>query len=148
MANENKTPRITKAQRFADIKALLYGEDVPTLEDGTPRTTLEQASDFIDHEVDLLTKKNASGDKKQTETQKQNEGFMAEIVGFLRSATIAGDTDEAKKSGKTCTEIQAALPSLAGFQNQKISRLCNMLADAGKIVADSVKSRKLWRIAA
>ena len=148
MANENKTPRITKAQHFADIKAMLLGEDVPTLEDGTPRTTLDGALDFIDHEVDLLTKKNASGDKKQTETQKQNEGFMTEIVDYLTTATTAGDGDDAKKSGKTCTEIQAAIPSLAPFQNQKISRLCNMLADAGKITADAVKGKKLWRIAA
>ena len=143
MANENnKEKRITKAQRYADIKALLNGEDVAF------DTTVEVACDFIDHEISLLTKKNASGDKKQTETQKQNEGYMAEIVAFLEGATVSGDDENAKKSGKTCTEIQAAIPSLGEYQNQKISRLCNMLADAGKITGDTVKGKKLWRIVA
>ena len=140
--SENKEKRITKAQRYADIKAMLHGESVSF------GTTVEDADVFIDHEVSLLTRKNASGEKKQTETQKQNDGFMAEIVDFLRGATVAGDDDDAKKSGKTCTEIQAAIPSLASFQNQKISRLCNMLADAEKITGDTVKGKKLWRIVA
>ena len=141
MSEQTKEKRITKAQRYADIKALLNGEDTKF------DTTVDMACEFIDHEVALLSKKNAAGDKKQTETQKQNEGFMAEIVDYLTTATIAGDSDDAKKSGKTCTEIQNALPSLAGFQNQKISRLCNMLADAGKVAADTIKGKKLWRIA-
>ena len=134
--SENKEKRITKAQRYADIKAMLHGEPVKF------DTTLDIADDFIDHEVSLLTRKNSSGDKKQTETQKQNEGYMDEIVDYLRSATVADN----KESGKTCTEIQNAIPSLADYQNQKISRLCNMLESMGRTAGDRGKSKKLWRI--
>lgn len=142
MSENTKEKRVTKAQRYADIKAMLVGEDT------TFGTSTEDALAFIDHEISLLSKKNASGEKKQTETQKQNEGYMAEIANYLAGVTVAGDDEDAKKSGKTCTEIQAAIPSLAGYQNQKISRLCNMLADAGTITGDTVKGKKLWRVVA
>ena len=46
-----KTPRITKAMRFEDIKALLNGQPV------SYGTSIEDAVNFIDYEMNLLTKK-------------------------------------------------------------------------------------------
>ena len=65
-----KKIRITKAQRFEDIKALLTGGEVKH------GTTMEIAMTVIDHELELLRKKNSSGgDKKLTPTQQENESL-------------------------------------------------------------------------
>ena len=74
-----KTMRITKAMRYADLKAMLNGEAV------TYGTTLADALAFIDKEVSLLAKKN-SGEKKPTKAQEENEGYKALILATLRLA--------------------------------------------------------------
>ena len=51
-----KAKKVTKAQRFEDIKALLTGEDV------VYGTDVDTALAVIDHELELLAKKNSSGD--------------------------------------------------------------------------------------
>ena len=50
---KNTTPRITKAQKFAMLKA------IPAVAENA------MLVEFIDHEIDLLSKKNA-GEKKLT----------------------------------------------------------------------------------
>lgn len=129
-----KTTRITKAMRFEDIKALLNGM---TAQYGT---TLEDAISFIDHEVELLARKNSGGDKKQTATQKENEGYKGLIVEFL-----AGLPDDSK--GVTCTEIMKSIPDFKDFNNQKISALVRQLKLADKVVSEEVKGKSLFRLA-
>lgn len=132
MATTNTVKRITKAQRFADIKALLNGEDV------THGTTVEDAVKFIDAELALLAKKN-SGDKKPTEKQKENEVYKAKILDFLRT----------QEDGVTCTEIQKAIPEFADFNNQKVAALMRQLYDEGRGPAGKkmVKGKALFFIA-
>lgn len=129
-----KTTRITKAMRFEDIKALLNGN---TAQYGT---TLEDAISFIDHEVELLARKNSSGDKKQTATQKENEGYKELIIEFL-----AGLPDDSK--GVTCTEIMKSIPAFKDFNNQKISALIRQLKLADRVVGEEVKGKSLFRLA-
>lgn len=129
-----KTTRITKAMRFEDIKALLNGD---TAQYGT---TLEDAINFIDHEVELLARKNSGGDKKQTATQKENEGYKELIVEFL-----AGLPDDNK--GVTCTEIMKSIPAFKDFNNQKISALIRQLKLADRVVGEEVKGKSLFRLA-
>lgn len=129
-----KTTRITKAMRFEDIKALLNGN---TAQYGT---TLEDAISFIDHEVELLARKNSSGDKKQTATQKENEGYKELIIEFL-----AGLPDDSK--GVTCTEIMKSIPAFKDFNNQKISALVRQLKLADRVVGEEVKGKSLFRLA-
>lgn len=129
-----KTPRITKAMRFEDIKALLNGM---TAQYGT---TLEDAINFIDHEVELLARKNSGGDKKQTATQKENESYKELIVEFL-----AGLPDDSQ--GVTCTEIMKSIPAFNGFNNQKISALVRQLKLADRVVGEEVKGKSLFRLA-
>lgn len=76
---------------------------------------------FIDHEVELLDKKNA---KSGTPTKKQiiNNGIKDEILGAMTSEPM------------TLTEIQALVPSLADASNQKVSALLTSLKNDGKIV--------------
>lgn len=129
-----KTTRITKAMRFEDIKALLNGN---TAQYGT---TLEDAINFIDHEVELLARKNSGGDKKQTATQKENESYKELIIEFL-----AGLPDDSK--GVTCTEIMKSIPAFKDFNNQKISALVRQLKLADRVVGEEVKGKSLFRLA-
>lgn len=122
--------RVTKAQRFSDIKALLSGEDV------TYGTTIEDALAFCDSELNLLAKKN-SGEKKPTKTQAENEGYKELIIQFLATQT----------EGVTCTDIQKGVPQFADYSNQKIAALVKQLADAHKVVKETKKGRTLISLA-
>lgn len=133
MANTTTTTkRITKAQRFEDIKALLDGTAV------TYGTTIEDAKAFCDAEMALLAKKN-SGDKKPTKTQEANEGYKALILDFLSK----------QAEPVTCTDILKGVPEIAdaGYQNQKISSLVKQLADAHKVVKTVVKGKTMVSLA-
>ena len=125
-----KTARITKAMRFEDIKALLNGQPV------TYGTSIEDAVNFIDYEMNLLTKKNSGESKKPTKAQEENEKYKALILEFL--------TD---KDGVTCTDILKNIPALSEFSNQKISALLRQLRLAGKVTVEDVKGKSLFRLA-
>lgn len=130
-----KKVRITKAQRFEDIKALLNGDPV------TYGTTPEIAVTVINHELELLAKKNSgSGDKKLTQTQQENEALKEQIMEFL--AGLPEDTD-----GVTCTEILKSVPALADFSNQKVAALVRQLKMADRVVATEKKGKSLFRMA-
>lgn len=130
-----KKVRITKAQRFEDIKALLNGDPV------TYGTTPEIAVTVIDHELELLAKKNSgSGDKKLTQAQQENEVLKEQIMEFL--AGLPEDTD-----GVTCTEILKSVPALADFSNQKVAALVRQLKMADRVVATEKKGKSLFRMA-
>ncbi len=76
---------------------------------------------FIDHEIDLLAKKNASGgERKPTATQKENVGIKDAILEVL-----------AEGSALTVTEIVKALDG--DFTNQKVSALVRQLVADGKV---------------
>lgn len=131
MTTTTSTPkRVTKAQRFEDIKALLNGKAV------TYGTTIEDALTFCDSELALLAKKN-SGDKKPTKTQEENEGYKAVILDFLRS----------QSEGVTCTDIQKAVPEFADFNNQKVAALVRQLVNADIVKKEVVKGKSLFSIA-
>lgn len=132
MEKTNKT-RITKAMRFEDIRAMLNGQPV------TYGTTIEQAVEFIDKELDLLARKN-NGDKKPTKTQQENEGYKVLILEFL--ATLPDTSD-----GVTCTEIIKGVAEFEGFSTQKISPLVRQLMAADKVIKIEVKGKALFRLA-
>ena len=124
-----KTTRITKAMRFEDIKALLNGQPV------TYGTSIEDAVDFIDHEVNLLVRKNSGESKKPTKTQEENESYKALILDFL--------TD---KDGVTCTDVLKGVPAFSEFSNQKISALMRQLRLQHKVVVNEVKGKSLFSL--
>ena len=130
----DKAVRITKAQRYADIKALLKGEAVKF------GTTPTDALDFIDHEVALLTKKNASVDKRKAAEAVKNDGYKALIVDFLAALDPSVD-------GMTCTDIGKSIPALAAFNTSKMSSLCNGLVKDGSVVKATVKGKTLFKLA-
>lgn len=129
------TNRITKAQRFEDIKAILNGNEVK-------RTSVTEAIEFINSEIALLAKKNASKNGKPTAVQIANERYRGLILDFL--ATVS--------NGVTCTEIAKGVPELSDFNNQKISALMRGLTydedknPDGKVVKTTVKGKSLFAL--
>jgi len=113
MANEKK---LTKREHFEAIKA-----KYPLTEDEVK---------FIDRELELLAKKNASGaNRKPTATQKENEVIKTNILEVL-----------ADGKQRTVTEIVKVLEG--DYTNQKISALVRQLIADGKVekVVDKRKS--------
>ena len=91
---------------------------------------------FINHELELLDRKNASGsDKKPTATQVENERLKAIVVDFLSSTGKA----------YTVTDMIKACEDLSNLTNQKVSRLANDLVDENKIVKFSEKRKTYFK---
>ena len=91
---------------------------------------------FIEHELELLAKKNSS-EKKQTAVQVANESIKSVIV-----ETLA-------KNGKmmTISEMQKANAELGELSNQRISALVRQLKEDGKIVRVEEKRKAYFKIA-
>ena len=89
---------------------------------------------FIEHEIELLNKKSATGERKPTATQVANEGLKEEILSFMaeNSARIF-----------TVTELIKEVPALAELSNQKVSALMTQLKDTGA-VNKTVEKRKSY----
>ena len=104
MAN---TKKMTKREMFEQIKA------------NYNLNTDEIA--FIDHELELLTKKN-SAEKKPTAVQVANEGIKAEIL-------------ESMEVGKkyTITDLMKSVPACAELSNQRVSALVRQLVTDGSV---------------
>ena len=98
MMNEKK---ITKAQKFAMLKA------IPAVAEN------EMLVEFIDHEMELLAKKN-SADKKPTAQQVANKGIADAIV-----SAMANEPDRLF----TITELIKSVPECAELTNQRVSAI-------------------------
>ena len=97
------TKKITKRDRF---NALL---NIPAVQ-ADPGLV-----DFINHELELLTKKNAS-EKKPTAQQAANEA--------IKSAILDGMEDNRLY---TITELQKSIPACAELSNQRVSALIRQM---------------------
>ena len=71
--------------------------------------------EFIQHELDLLARKN-SGERKMTVTQVVNEGIKAEILSFL-----------GKGGQHTVTGLIKNCPACADLSNQRVSALLRQM---------------------
>lgn len=113
------TKKITKRDHF---NALLK---IPAVAEN------EGLVDFINHEIDLLNRKN-SVEKKPTATQVANEGIKTAIVSGMEPNRMY-----------TVTEIIKEIDGCAELSNQKVSALLRGLIDEGKVVK-SVDKRKSY----
>ena len=121
--------RITKTDRFNEIKALL-----------ADRADLVE---FIDHEIELIANKNksASGEKKPTATQVANNSIKAEILATM-------------EVGKryTCAELIKLVPSLNDASTSKVSSLLRQMRTdvegaSGEIVRTEEKGKTYFALA-
>ena len=96
--------KMTKREMFEQIK--------------TNYNLTDAAKAFIDHELELLAKKNAS-EKKPTAQQVANEGLKQTIMDVLN-----------ENGGQmTVTDIQKSCAELADLSNQRISALLRQMKD-------------------
>lgn len=109
MANTTSTPKLTKAQKFAMLRA------IPAVAENA------MLVEFIDHEVELLTKKN-SADKKPTAQQVANAGIATAIIEGMEPNRLY-----------TVTEVIKSIPACADLTNQRVSALLRQLVEAGKV---------------
>jgi predicted transcriptional regulator len=100
--------KMTKREMFEQIKANYQLTDAEVA--------------FIDHELELLAKKNAS-EKKPTAQQVANEGLKSTIIEVL--------TDNGGLM--TVTDVQKSCEELSALSNQRVSALLRQLKDDGKV---------------
>ena len=112
MANQKK---MTKADYFKQIK-----QNYPLTEDEVK---------FIDHEIDLLAKKN-SAEKKPTAQQVANDGIKSAIIEGMESA-----------KAYTITDIIKSVPACADLTNQRVSALMRQLVESGAVVRTEDKRK-------
>ena len=84
---------------------------------------------FINHELELLAKKN-SADKKPTVQQTANEAIKSAIVEAMEANRLY-----------TVTEIQKSVNECADLSNQRISALLRQLKDEGAVVRTEDKRK-------
>ena len=89
---------------------------------------------FIEHELELLSKKNAS-DRKPTATQKENEA--------IKVAILAGMTENHLY---TVTEIIKEIPACNELANQKVSALFRQLVAENKVDRIEEKKKAYFRL--
>lgn len=89
---------------------------------------------FIDHEVELITKKNSS--TTPSKNQIENEGIMNTIV------------EELTRIGKavTITDLQNASEKMSAYSNQKLSALLKKLVDNGTVTKVTDKKKSYFSI--
>ena len=107
------TKKMTKKEMFAMVIALVNGSAVENK---------EEMLGFLNHEVELLEKKNSKSG--QTKTQKENEVLLGQLelalAEFERPVTISEFMKESSHE-------------VATLSNQKLSALMKKLVDAKKV---------------
>lgn len=123
-----KTPKLTKAMKFADTISILNGE--------TPVNgcSVETCVEALLHEIELLAKKNAS-DRKQTPAQIANENLKNVIVDYLTAHP---------NEMFTATDLMKNVPELAELSNQKVTSMVSQLTEQGKIVRTYEKRKAFF----
>jgi hypothetical protein len=114
--------KITKVERFNQLKAITeVAENVDLVA-------------FIDHEIELLSKK--SGSKKPTATQVANEGLKSVILAVLEGS-----------EGMTASDVLTSADDFAGLSNQKISALLRQLVLDGSVIKNTDGKKTLFKLA-
>ena len=94
--------------------------------------------EFIEHELELLAKKNASGEGKLTAVQIANNGIKEKILECM-----------AKEPNRlfTISEMMKLFPCCAELSNQRVSALVRQLKEDGKVERLEEKRKAVFRIA-
>ena len=90
--------------------------------------------EFINHELELLSKKNAA-DRKPTANQTENK--------VIKAAIVAGMTENRLY---TVTEIIKEIPACNELANQKVSALFRQLASEEKVERLEEKKKAYFRL--
>jgi hypothetical protein len=115
MANSKK---LTKRDHFTSLLNIAEVKSNPAL------------VDFINHELELLAKKN-SAEKKPTAVQVANEGIKSAIVEGMQENRLY-----------TVTEIIKEIPECAELTNQRVSALLRQLYDCAEPAIERVEEKR------
>lgn len=110
--------KLTKREKFEMVLA------VPAIAEN------EVLREFIQHEMDLLVKKN-SGEKKPTATQVVNEGIKSAILEFVNE----------NEKFFTITDFIKQVPECADMSNQRVNALVRQLLKAELVDRTEIKGR-------
>ena len=129
--------KIIKSVQFSAIRNYLetLGGDVVLgevqVKEQTVPYTADMAIELIDHEIELLTKKNTPG--KLTKVQEENIK--------LTEAVYEGMEQD---KPYTVTEIIKSVPAVAGMNISKVRPLLTPLMEAGKVKREEVKGKAIF----
>jgi hypothetical protein len=118
--------KITKRESFTEIKGILLANGY------------ERLAGVMEHELELLAKKNASGNGKLTAAQIANEGIKSEILECMK---------EEPNRLFTISEMQKVFPCCADLSNQRVSALVRQLVADKKVERLEEKRKAVFRIA-
>ena len=119
------TKKLTKRDRF---EALLKMSEVQANPDMVA---------FIEHEIELLAKKNA-GDKKPTAKQMENDAVKQVILDEMTA-----NPDKLY----TVTDLIKTVDGLGDLTNQRVSALLRQMIDAGSVVKTVDKRKSYFSLA-
>jgi hypothetical protein len=115
--------KLTKRDHF---NALLAIEEVKSN---------EVLMNFINHELELLERKN-SAEKRPTAVQTANAGIKIAILDGMEENKLY-----------TITDLIKAIPEISELTNQKASALVRQLIDDGQVVRIEEKRKAYFRLA-
>ena len=113
---------------MANIKKMTKRDYFNAILSKYPLTADEKA--FVEHELELLEKKNSS-EKKPTAQQTANEGIKTAILEGMKPNRLY-----------TITEIQKEIPECAELSNQRVSALIRQMV--GNEIVRSEDKRKAY----
>lgn len=118
--------KMTKKEKFAIIRSIVETSN---------HANAEMLIGFIDHEVELLTKKN-SGEKKPTAKQVANSAVQSEILDCMEVGKLY-----------TVGELMKCVPALDGVSNQYATSQVRALVNAGSLVRTEEKRKAYFSLA-
>ena len=117
--------KLTKRDRFEALLKLSEVQADPAM------------VEFINHEIDLLVRKNA-GDKKPTANQMENDGYKDIIF-----AELSANPDKLY----TVTELIKNVAGLGDLTNQRVSALLRQMIEANGVEKIVDKRKSYFRLA-
>lgn len=120
-----KTKKITKRENFTTIRNIL---------EELGKTDLVAV---MEHELELLAKKNASGTDKLTATQVANNSIKDEIL-----ECMSAEPDKMF----TITDMLKLFPCCEDLTNQKVSALVRQLVSENKVEKHEDKRKSYFKI--
>lgn len=131
---------ITKKIMFAAIanyfdnsmETKLFIPDELVTESTGETIPIDDVIKFLDHEMELVSRKRSSGNSKPTAKQAEQDTMREKILDFLR-----------ENGTSTATDIQNAL----SISNQRVNGLMRPMIKAGKIIRTEDKKKVYFSIA-
>ena len=121
----SNTKKLTKREKFEMVAKIKEVVENPIL------------AEFVEHELELLAKKNSADAKKLTATQVENERLKNVVV----------ETLVAFGKKLTITELQKGNAELAELSNQKLSALIRQLVTDEKVIRTEEKRKAYFSVA-